>query len=77
MNEGVLFESLFLVLGEPLLVIVCHWDEKISVEGFVAATWEVKAVSIAVVSELDRAVVTFTKSCDLGPFGGIVGLKPV
>ena len=77
MNEGVLFESLLLVLGEPLLVIVCHGDGKISVEGFVASTWEVKSLSVGVLSELDRAVDTFIKSCDLGPFDGIVGLKPV
>ena len=58
-------------------MIVCPWDEDISVVGFVASTWEVKSVSVAVVSELDRAVDIFNESCDLEPFDGIVVLKPV
>ena len=77
MNEGVLFKSVIFVISEPLLVIIGPWDEDISVVGFVASMWEVKSVSVAVVSELDKAVDTFNESCDLGPFGGIVVLMPV
>ena len=76
-NEGVLLKSVIFVFSEPSLVIVGPWDEDISVVGFVASIWEVKSVSVAVVSELDRAVGTFHESCDLGPFGGIVVLMPV
>ena len=77
MVEKVLLEFVIFVFSELLLVIVVPWDKDISVVGFVASTWEVKSVSVAVVSELDRAADTFHESCDLGSFGGIVVLMRV
>lgn len=71
-NEEVLCKSHIFIFSEPLIVIVYPWEEDISFDG-----WEVKFVSVAVVSELDRGVDTFHESCDLGSFDGIIVLMRV
>ena len=69
----VLLESSISLVGEPLLVMVCSWDQDISVVGVVESmVWGVESVSVAVVSKLDSGVDTFHEPCDLWPLGGVV-----
>ena len=73
MNVEVLLEFSISLVGEPLLVMVCSWDQDISVVGVVASMdFGVESVSVAVASKLDRGIDTFHEPCDLWLLGGIV-----